>query len=297
MKQSNYANMPMNVAWDDLRLILALARGQTLAGAAEKLQVDTSTVFRGIRAIEKRLVVTLFDRSRKGFSPTAFGERLVQSAERIEREMLDLEAQLTGQQTSPSGILRISTTDSVLFTHLLPNLSDFNQQYPQIHLELVASNEAVNLSRRDADVVIRATPTPPEYLVGRRLGDLFYAIYASPEYWRAHSSLPMAQQTWLSLDDSFGDHPTSQWRREQYPDVEPRHRFNSMFALNRAISAGAGIGLLPNLHDPVSSKLVSISEPIKILKMSLWILTHPDLRNQPRVRAFMDFCATIFHHE
>lgn len=286
--------MPMNVAWDDLRLVLALQRGQTLAGAAERLQVDTSTVFRGIRAIEKRLKVALFDRSRKGFTPTIFGERLVQSAERIEREMLDLEAQLTGQQTSPSGTVRISTTDSVLYHHLLPHLAEFTQRYPQLHLELVASNEVVNLSRRDADVVIRATASPPDNLVGRRLATLRYAIYTAPHYWQTHSNLPLTQQTWLSLDDSFGEHQTTRWRQKNFPDVVPRHRFNSMYALSQAIAAGSGIGLLPSLYDPKQTHIHRISESIHELQMALWVLTHPDLRHQSRIRAFLDFYGTIF---
>ncbi len=291
--QKESAKMPMNIAWDDLRVILALIRGQTLAGAAKRLDVDTSTVFRSVRAIEKRLAVTLFDRSRKGFNPTALGERLGQSAERVEREMRDLETDLTGKAAQPSGNLRVSTTDSVLHHYLIPSLTVFAERYPLIHLELIASNELVNLNRRDADVVIRATPAPPTHLVGRSLGKLLYAVYAATDYWQQKSTSDLNDHVWLALDDSFGDHPTHRWRRKNYPAVQPLYRFNSMFALNQAIRAGVGIGLLPGLHGHDATHLQAISPLIDDIPNELWLLTHPDLRNVVRVRAFMEFCAEI----
>ncbi|MBI3560821.1 MAG: LysR family transcriptional regulator [Gammaproteobacteria bacterium] len=226
--QTPIAKTPMNIAWDDLRLILALIRGQTLAGAAEQLHVDTSTVFRGVRAIEQRLQNPLFERSRKGYTPTALGERLAQTAERIEREMLELETQLSGCAAAPTGNLRVSTTDTVLYYHLLPALPQFTARYPQIHLELVASNQLVNLSRREVDMVIRATTTPPQHWIGRCLGKLPYAIHAAPDYWKHHQHLPLDEHLWLAPDDSFGEHPTIRWRRQHYPKVVPRYRFNSI---------------------------------------------------------------------
>ncbi len=291
--QNKSAKTPINMTWNDLRIILALIRGQTLAVAAKQLEVDTSTVFRSVRAIEKRLGISVFERSRKGFQPTAYGERLGQSAERIEREMRDLETELSGKTAAPSGNLRVSTTDSVLHHYLIPALPHFANQYPDIQLELVAANELVNLNRRDADVVIRATHTPPTHLVGRSLGKLHYAVYAAPAYWRQHSTTNLSDLTWLALDDSFGDHPTNRWRRQHYPDTRPRYRFNSMFALNQAISAGAGIGLLPNLHGKVAKQLQAVSPSITDIPNEMWILTHPDLRHVVRVRAFMDFCSEL----
>lgn len=291
--QKESAKTPINLAWDDLRVILALIRGQTLAGAAKHLGLDSSTVFRNVRAIEKRLGVTLFDRSRKGFNPTALGERLGQTAERIEREMRDLEIDLSGKSAQPTGNLRVSTTDSVLHQYLIPALAVFAERYPHIQLELIAANELVNLNRRDADVVIRATPTPPTHLVGRSLGKLLYAVYAAPTYWQQKHSSNLGDHIWLTLDDSFGDHPTQRWRRAHYPAVQPRYRFNSMYALNQAIRSGAGIGLLPSLRGKDTTYLQALTPLIEDIPNELWILTHPDLRNVVRVRAFMEFCGEI----
>lgn len=149
------------IDYPDLSLILALVRGGTLARAAALLRVDVSTVFRAVRRLEAALGQTLFEKSRAGYLPTGLASHLAQQAERAEQA---LEAARVGVEQGGeviSGTVRLTCTDSVLQGLLLPALAQFMPDYPALTLELSTSNDFANLSRRDADIALRLTRTPP----------------------------------------------------------------------------------------------------------------------------------------
>jgi DNA-binding transcriptional LysR family regulator len=196
----------------ELELVLALIRGRTLHGAAERLNIDASTVFRAIRRLEKALGETLFDRGRHGYVPTPLALDLGAHAERIESQLQEARAAVSGSSGAPTGVLRVTTTDTLLHSLLLPLAARFADLYPGIELELVATNALANLSRREADVAIRATRKPPEHLVGVRLGTLRAAVYASKDYLARGKPYPEGAD-WIVLDDSLPDHPSQAWRR------------------------------------------------------------------------------------
>lgn len=274
----------------DLELVLALHRGRTLAGAAERLQVDTSTVFRSIKRIEKDLGELLFERSRQGYAATELGLELAGYAERIEAQLEGAREAALNTSPTPSGTLRITTTDSVMQSVLLPAMARFRQLYPQIELELIASNALANLSHRDADIAIRATRSPPDHLVGIRLGTLEAAVYASKAYLEAHRHIPdYRDMDWIALDATLPDHPSQRWRRQQFPHVRPRYRMNSVLSVAGAIVQGMGVGVVP-LAVLRDHPLVEIVDgPIAELETELWALAHPDTRHLQRMKLMFEF--------
>ena len=162
----------------DLPLILALARERTLAGAAERLDVDLSTVFRRLNTLEKRLRVRLFDRSARGYQLTAAGERAASAAERVETELLSLDRDISGRDQQLSGRLRITASETLSHAVLPRLLANFHAEHPRIELILTIDNRIMDLSRREADVALRVRrPTDPT-LFGRRLTNLAWAFYA-----------------------------------------------------------------------------------------------------------------------
>lgn len=177
-------NAPAHYRLDypDLSLILALVRGGSLARASALLKVDVSTVFRAVRRLEAALGQQLFEKSRTGYLPTTLAQTLAEQAERAEQA---LEAARIGVEQGGeaiSGTVRLTCTDSVLQSLLLPALARFMPSYPGLTIELCTSNDFANLSRRDADIALRLTRTPPEHLVGRRLADISYRVCASAAY-------------------------------------------------------------------------------------------------------------------
>ena len=276
--------------WDDLRVVLALARGRTLEAAAQRLGADPSTVFRRARTIEKRMGVKLFERSREGYSPTEAGEAAAQVAERLEAEVLALETQIGCGDAAPAGVLRVTTTDTIQNDLLLPRLGTFTSRYPGVRLELVASNAFADLSKRDADVAIRPTRKPPGHLVGRSLGAFGWAVYAPRALARQlpdRAALDAA--SWVVPDESLAELPAARWRRQRHPKARVVLALNTIAGVRLALAQALGIGVLPCFVGDGCAELARVGEPIPELDSEVWILTHRDYRGLARVRAFFDF--------
>src|SRR5215210_673099 len=167
------------LSWDDFRYVKAIADTRSLGGAAEALAVNHSTVFRRLAQIEKGLGSRLFERSRGGYALTPCGEEMVRLAERMGEDIITFERQVTGHDLRPSGELRVTTNDTAL-VHLMTDVfADFRRAYPEIVLDVVVANQALNLSKRDADVAVRATDRPPDALIGRRAASIAWAVFGA----------------------------------------------------------------------------------------------------------------------
>jgi len=277
------------VSWDDYRTVLAVSSARSLAGAADLLAVNQSTVFRRLGAMEERLGARLFERSRTGYSLTPAGEEMVKLAERMSEEIIDFERRLTGQDLRPQGEVRVTTNDTLVVHLLTPIFASFRKLYPEISLDVVVGNQSLNLSKRDADVAIRATSDPPETLVGRRLAAIPWAIYGArslglttldPVDYRSHP--------WIGLGDNLSGLKPSRWLTQHVGEDKIGWRINTVLGLAEAVAEGAGLGLLPCFIARTIPDLVPLSDPIGDSPGALWILTHPDLRSTARVRVFMD---------
>jgi DNA-binding transcriptional LysR family regulator len=288
--KSNYAEMHSSLSLNDLELLLALVRGGTLAGAAERLKLDTSTVFRSIKRVERNLNERLFERSKQGYLPSELAQELAAYAERIESQLQEAREKVFKNVGEPSGVLRITTTESVLHSLLLPVLKKFADAYPRIQLELVASNALANLSQREADVAIRGTKKPPENLVGLKLGTIQNAIYLHRSLLPAHRRKPnLAELDWITLDESTSGHPSYKWWNQRFPKSSPKFRCNSLMGVAGAIVNGLGAGVTPTFLLNGHSDVEIIEGPLEELSTDLWILAHPDIRHLQRVKLLFDF--------
>jgi DNA-binding transcriptional LysR family regulator len=276
--------------WDDLRYVLALGHGRTLSAAARALGVNHSTVFRRVRLIEERLGVRLFERHRDGYTPTPAGEEAVALAERLGAEVDSLEQHLAGRDTRPYGTVRVTTTDTLLTGALAPALASFRDAYPEIELEVIAANEFLSLSKRDADVAIRPTRSPPETLVGRRVCRVATALYGSTTYLSGRLPVDdLAAHAWVAPDDSLAHLPSARWLRTTVPGVRPVLRTNTLLGMLVAAQAGVGLAALPCFLGDATAELRRVRPPLDELSSELWLLTHRDLRHVARVRVFLDF--------
>jgi DNA-binding transcriptional LysR family regulator len=283
--------------WNDLRVVLAVFREGTLSGAARRLGVTHSTVFRRLGVIEEKMGVRLFERFRDGYAPTPAGERAAESAVHLEDEVLALERKLSGQDLRLSGTVRITTTDS-LGTILVRHLPAMRAMHPDIQVEIAISNAMANLTRREAEIAIRPTPEPPEMLVGRRVGDIAHAIYGSIGYLSRRDDKDLSAHDWIGLDDALASSVIARWMRENVRMAHIACRVDALPTLRDAAVAGLGLALLPcYIGDPASGlrrvKPKALPEP----RSTLWLLTHDDLRRTARIRATLDFLARALASE
>lgn len=275
--------MHKGVDWDDLRLALAIARGKGLSGAARSLGINHATVFRRLNQLEQRMGVRLFERFRTGYAATAAGEKVVALANGIESGVTDVTRELSGQDLRPQGTVRLTTTDALLplIGRCLPHLRATN---PEISIELCIVNMMVNLSRRDADIALRATGSPPPDLFGRKVGKFVYGIYAAKELKTARADL--SALPWVAPDDTVSHTPSAVWMAKHVPDAIIAGRGNSLPSILEMVRAGIGVGLLPCLLADRLPDVRQIGHPAP-MALDLWLLTHNDLRNAARVRATM----------
>lgn len=270
-----------DLAWDDLRLLLVIAASGGLPGAAHRLGIDPSTAFRRLGRIEGLLGQALFERHRSGYVPTPAGEALVALAARIEQDTVAVLARLEGGAPEPAGEVRIATSDTLL-TLLVPLIAGLAARHGQLRFDLVLGNPAANLSRRDADIAIRATRTPPETLVGRRLATIAWALYG-----RAGVAGAGAARRVVPGSD-LADLPVTGFLARQAGEAAAVCRINTVSGMADAIEAGIGIGYLPCFVGDARPQLQRLALPEPELATDLWLLTHPDLRAVTRVRAVLD---------
>ncbi|WP_460452095.1 LysR family transcriptional regulator [Alsobacter sp. SYSU BS001988] len=285
------------IPWDDFRLVKAIADTRSLTGAADTLGVNHSTVFRRLAEIEKRVGLSLFERHRTGYGLTPAGEEMAALAERMDRDVVAFSRKLAGQALTPSGEVRVTTNDTLLVHLLMPVIAQFRQLYPDIRVDMVLSNQALNLSKRDADIAVRATDNPPETLVGRRVASIVWAVYGRRSEFPASSpGAPVEERElydrpWVSLGDQFGHLKAARYVREHVPAERVAIKINTVLGLTEAVAEGIGVGPLPCFIADRRPDLVRLTALNPDFSAGLWLLTHPDLRASPRIRAFLDCAA------
>jgi DNA-binding transcriptional LysR family regulator len=283
-----------NLAWDDFRLVKAIADAKGLSAAAERLGINHSTVFRRLRQIETALGVPLFERHRLGYVATSAGEEMVALADRLDEDITAFTRKVSGRELSPAGELRVTTNDTLLVHLLTPLFAAFLRQCPDMRLDIVLSNQPLNLSKRDADVAIRATDNPPETLVGRRAARIAWALYGRAADFPEPGTIRVEHlfsRPWVALSDDLAAMKAVRFVREHVPPERIVYRTNTVLGLGEAVEAGIGIGHLPFFIADARPSLVRLAAPDPDLSADLWLLTHPDLRHAPRVRIFLDFLA------
>jgi DNA-binding transcriptional LysR family regulator len=284
-----------DLAWDDFRFVKAIADARGLTGAAERLGVNHSTMFRRLGQIEDAVGTALFERHRTGYALTAAGEEMVALAERMDEDVTAFARKLAGRQLAPAGELRVTTSDALLLHLLTPLFARFCSQCPEVRLDIVLGNQALNLSKRDADVAIRATDGPPETLVGRRVATIAWALYGRAADFPQPGAVQLAdleRRPWVSPGDDLGTLKAARLVRARVPPERIVYKVNTVLGLAEAVEAGVGVGYLPCFVADVRPALVRLSPPEPELMADLWLLTHPDLRHAARVRVFLDFLAS-----
>ncbi|HTJ41686.1 MAG TPA: LysR family transcriptional regulator [Kofleriaceae bacterium] len=286
------------IDWDDLRVLLAIHRTGSLAGAGATLDINPTTVGRRLSALEERAETRLFDRTPDGYVLTAAGRDILPRAERMEAEALGVERELAGADARLTGVVRVTVTEMLATRFVAQYLQRFADRYPDITLDLWCTNAVVNLSRREADVALRlARPREPD-VIGTQLSAIHLALYASPAYLEANGKPDDAERS-LAGHRVIGFASTPPFRLENaWFDARVEHarvamRSDSVSSIYAATVGGLGIALLPRAvadHDPLLVRVPTETSPEPRV---IWQAMHKDLRASARVRAVTEFLAEI----
>lgn len=288
--------------WNELRLVLTVQRCGNLTTAAHVLGVDHSTAFRRLKALEARLGTQLFERLPGGaYETTEAGARMATGAEKMEAEALALDRDLTGRDHRPCGLLRVTSTEPLAYGPLTSHLALFRKLQPCIVIELAVDNRELSLSRREADIALRSVRPKQGDLWGRKLAGVAWALYGARHYLDARKrpySRKIDPGKPIDLDnlamigwEEFAGRgvPAAEWLSQAAPAKAFIYRTNSLLGQLAAAKAGIGIALLPCYLGDTEPALVRLhSDPLAAIADELWIVTHAELKNATRVRAFFD---------
>ncbi len=282
--------------WNDYRYFVAVAKAGTLAGAARALKVDQTTCGRRLQALEKVLGARLFDRTSDGLQLTSAGERALAHAREMEEAAAAIERRVAGVDERLDGVVRMATSETLAVGFLVRDLAAFHARHQGITLELFMGAASANLLQREADLAVRVGPRPTQAnLIARKLSDMGWALYASPDYLaRRPVRGSLESHALIGFDDDMAQIPAARWMDQHVP-ADRVLRVNSILAACEAIAAGFGAGPLPCfLGDPHG--LTRLEAP-PIPPAECWLVVHPDLEKTPRVRAAMDFMIELFTRE
>ena len=287
------AKLPMQ-DWNQLRFFLALSSHGTLARAAEKLQVNQSTVFRRLKQLEDDLGFSLFIRTSTGYQLTSAGEQILKHAQSIEDHFDQLKQTTSPAEDQLAGNIRVSTLDTVALQLIPQVISQFRELHPLVHIDLMVSESRHNLARREADIAIRATRRPPDYLIGKKIFSQPWCLWASQDYLDQHGypeKGQLAQHKFLLGIGDLGEAPIMPVLEHMLSKDQVVCRSNSMLALQQLCRQG--VGLLPGLQCETSDLINTMDFP-EVPPSELWLLYHPDQKTQPRIKAFTQFIMDNF---
>lgn len=289
--------MPLD--WDRVRVFYSVAVAGSFTQAGEKLGLSQSAISRQISALERELNAPLFHRHARGLILTEQGELLYRTARDIHQKLDTAQARLSDNKERPSGLLKVTTTVALGSIWLSRRISEFMNQCPDVHIELLLEDRELDLTMRQADIAIHLRRPAQANLIQRRLFAIHFQIYASVEYLKQYGT----PQTIEELDNhrllAIGGNAPSYLSNVHFLSTlgrkshEPRPyhlMVNNLTALKCAVEAGAGIALLPDYVSEGAPNLKSIIiQDIETPFMDTYLVYADEMRSVARVQAFRDF--------
>ena len=280
--------------WNDLKAFLAVARGGSTLAASKALGVNQTTVARRIESLEHDLGFKLFERGQTGSRLTESGDLMIADAENVERAAIRFANQAAGQLRGAAGALRMTTNELVANTMVIPALGELRKAHPDLQVDVVITDRSLDLENGEADLAIRTTRAlAVSDLIARKICDHDMALYCSRDY-AGRRGVPTSYEDLqhhdlIDVTTEMGEMPAATWMMRHSGGKQPITRSNSMGSLVHAVKAGLGIGALPCTIGDTDHDLIRCSDHIEEARVTSWIVTRRELKDTPRVRAFIDF--------
>jgi DNA-binding transcriptional LysR family regulator len=272
--------------------VRAIAETQSLYGAAERLGLNHSTMFRRLTALETRLGFKLFERDRSGYRPTAAGEDMVSLATLMGDTIAEFERRVGSQDLQLSGYVRLSTIESIGYTILPKLLADFRALCPGLQVELSVGQQLVDLSSGQIDIGLRVLRTPlSQGLIGKRVAAIPWAIYVASSSVPPGEEAQLANAHWLALGPEVGPQQAHRWMARHVEASRVVAKVGSIMILAELAARGVGAALLPCLVGGSRPELRKIGDAVAETEGGIWLVAAPQTLQKARVRALYDFLA------
>ena len=288
---------PGTFDWNDLRHFLAVARDGSTLAAARTLGVNQSTVHRRLAELEKRLGCMLVERHPSGYRLTEYGKDLLPYAERVEEQANALRRRVATFDRAMRGSIRLTCSTTVVHRLMTSRFLDaFHARFPEVKVELLMTERLLDISKGEADVAIRGGDPKEANLVGRKIADVPWGIYASRAYLerRGRPKRPEDADTHSVIEfiGEIANLKAAGWLRIRAPLATVSGQSSNVPSVLMAVKAGVGLAPLPVPLAERDAELVCVFGPVAELNYPTFLVTHRELRKIPRISAFFGFCQT-----
>ncbi|VAW81464.1 Transcriptional regulator, LysR family [hydrothermal vent metagenome] len=270
--------------WDDIRYFLEVARSGNVTSAAKILGVNHSTVSRRIRALEEKHGVRLFERIPTGYEMTKAASTIYETALEVEAKNQLISRQLFGQDSRLQGEITLTMPHDILDYCVIDDLAEFRHSHPDIQLNILVSPGLINMAAREADIAIRLTPNPPNYLIGNEISKLQHGVYINTQVSHLNTTPIVVWNDEKQVPD---------WAKNNFTNAEIALRVDDLYSMYAAVKAGIGVASMPCYMPDVVFNLQSqvrrLPIDLPISHWGLWVLSHVDLRHTARVRYCREF--------
>ena len=284
--------------WDKVRIFHAAAHAGSFTHASGHLQMSQSAVSRQVSALEEEVGVPLFHRHARGLILTEQGELLYRTATEVMLQLDSIQTKLVDMKDKPTGRLRVNTTVGLGSSWLTSRINEFIDLYPDVQLELLLTDDELDLGMREADVGIRLRLPSQSDLIQRRLFTVHFHIYAASSYLKRYG----APTSLADLDNHriiiFGEHAPENLRKMNWLTTagtksnvhrEPAMRINNVVAMKLAVQRGSGVAMLPDYLLENEPGLVRLLPETEVPSLESYFVYPPELKNTARLKAFRDF--------
>lgn len=288
---------PVKAEWSDFKVLLALSRASSVAGAARELQVDQSTISRRLAALEDALGAKLLIRGGREFSWTAEGRATLESAEAMEAAVAAAVRAVRKTKVEVDGSVRVSVAPAfvaMLIRGLLPKL---RETHPDLGVAIEGAFARVDLTKGEADIAVRMNrPTEPD-LVARRALDLSWFLYASENYLAAHGKPDahdaLSKHSLVLYAEILHSAPPARWLETYKDKARVTSRYDSLETACQAAEVDAGIAVLPAFVAESRPSLVRVF-PEAVAVNTGWVVYHDCVRDNTRVRVVVEALLDFF---
>jgi DNA-binding transcriptional LysR family regulator len=277
------------VNWDDLRVLVVLAREKTLAAASRRLGVDQTTVARRVRALEESLSAVLFERSDGRWQLTAFGRRAVERAERVEEDVAGIVRSAESASQTVSGVVRLTSVAAIHSEYLVHRLPNLYARHPDPLIELAESDANLDITRHEADLAIHASRPQTGDVIIRKLAVSGFAVYES-----ARSGVVIGRGDWVAYDEDLTHVAEMRWLESHIDGGRIRLRDSGLRAPCGAIASGVGRGIVHCFVADAHPELRGVPPGDTVLSRDFWLLIHREARESSRVAVIADWLAQRF---
>lgn len=286
--------MAMN--WDDLRYALAVSEQGSLSAAAESLGVNASTVLRRIAALEQALGARLFERDRTGYRLTEEGQSLMQSLQPVQERIASITRSYGPTIEGGDVVLRMSAPATLSSALIVPRMGQFRANHPGLMVEILTTHGTVPVKLGMLDMALSYGRQLSGDLIVRKLADIGYGLYASPELLSRHKGYQNNRLNGLPLIGICGAEPLDapyQWQQTVARECQVILQTDDANVRLSAALSGVGLALLPCFLADQAPGLTRLFGPETVGRAELWLATHKEARHVSSLRVLVDFLVKL----